>query len=583
MSISQLNLDIQNWANADLFAGGGGFSEAFFQATGFNPDIAINHSDNAISMHRANHPQTKHYITDIFDVDPKLALNGKPLGHLHLSPDCTHHSQAAGGQPRDGKIRSLSWVALKWLGQARPMTMTLENVPQILAWSPLIAKRDKETNRVVKLDGSVADIGEVVPRNQQFLVPDPKRKGKTWKRFISTIKSMGYEADYRTMRGSDWGGHTTRDRLFMVARRDGQPITWPKQTHYKKPARGQKKWLGAYECIDFDLPSKSIFGRKKSLANATLKRIAKGIKKYVIDSDNPFVVSIGNDIVTPINRPISTPVLIQAGHGEGKLGGIQRWGAGHKSIKDPLGTITGSGGHALATPILAKFRGNSAGCDLREPMPTVTAGGKTKRPAGNGHALGLITAHIAQMNGGFNTTPGHDLCSPLSTITNTGSQQQLVTANLITLRNNCLGISVDDPLPTVTADGQHHALVQCTLSQSNLAGALTVAEFMFEYLNEGADKSIFENMSQADKLSLVTVTINGVAYVIVDIYLRMLVPRELYRCMDFPDSYIIDRGHDGRQFTKSQMVHMCGNSISIPPVVALLKELFKNSAMRLAA
>lgn len=240
MAVSQLNLDIKNHLCGELFAGFGGFAEAYFQATGLSPDVAINHSDNAISVHTINHPQTEHYITDIFDVDPKLALKGRPLGHLHLSPDCTHFSQAAGGQPRDTKIRSLSWVGVKWIGQAKPLTVTLENVLSILTWGPLIAKRDKATGLVIKKDGSFASRGEVVPRNEQFLIPDPKRKGKTWKRFISIIKSYGYEVDWKSLRGADYGGHTTRDRLFMAARRDGESVTFPSPTHFKKPARGQK-------------------------------------------------------------------------------------------------------------------------------------------------------------------------------------------------------------------------------------------------------------------------------------------------------------------------------------------------------
>lgn len=497
--------------------------------------------------------------------------------------NCTHFSQAAGGQPRDTKIRSLSWVGIKWIGQARPLTLSFENVLAVTSWGPLIAKRDKATGLVVRKDGTLAKKGEVVPRHEQFLVPDPSRKGKTWKRFISIIKSYGYDVAWQTMRGADFGGHTTRDRLFMAARRDGVPVTFPTPTHFKKPARGQKKWLGAHECIDFNLPSNSIFNRKKPLATATLKRVARGLKKYVIDSDTPFVVEVKPQIATSDMPPVSTPIMIQAGHGDGKSGGVKRWGNGYKSVRDPLGTVTGSGGHALATPILAKFRGDSIGHDLREPMPTVTAGGVTKRPAGNGHALGLITAHIAQMNGGFNTNPGHDLNSPLSTITNTGSQQQLVTANLVTLRKNCIGIGVDEPLPTVTADGQHHALVQCKLSQDNIEGALHVAEFMYTYMTDEPQLKSFASLSLDEKFALVTVHVNGVAHVIVDICLRMLIARELIRCMDFPEDYIIDRGHDGRAITKTQMVHMIGNSISIPPVVALLKELFKSSKMRLVA
>jgi DNA (cytosine-5)-methyltransferase 1 len=189
-----------------------------------------------------------------------------------MSPDCTHHSQAAGGQPRKREIRNLSWIGLKWAGKKKPRVISLENVKQILQWGPLIAKRDKATGRVVKLGGGVAAPGEVVPIHQQFLVPDPKRRGQTWAVFVAELQRLDYVVEWRVIKACDFGAPTSRERLFMIARCDGQPIVWPEPTHAKHPVKGQKKWRTAAECIDWTIPSKSIFDRAKPLAPATLRR-----------------------------------------------------------------------------------------------------------------------------------------------------------------------------------------------------------------------------------------------------------------------------------------------------------------------
>ena len=279
MLTPQFNLDIRNELIVDLFAGGGGMSSAIEYATGLCPDIACNHDSDAISMHEANHPQTEHFQADVYELCPKTATKGRPVGLLHLSPDCTHHSQAAGGQPRNKATRSLSWVGKRWAGQAKPRVITLENVKEIQKWGPLVAKRCKKTGRVLKLDGTVAAPGEVVPVSQQHLVPNPKKQGQTWKRFVQCLREIGYQVEWRLLIAADFGAPTTRERLFMVARCAGQPIVWPEPTHSKTPAKGKKKWRSAAECIDFSNVGRSIFGREKPLADNTLKRIAKGIKK----------------------------------------------------------------------------------------------------------------------------------------------------------------------------------------------------------------------------------------------------------------------------------------------------------------
>lgn len=590
----QLILDFHKKIIVDLFAGGGGMSLAFEKAFGRSPDIAVNHDDDALSMHRVNHPQTRHFVADVFEVCPRTVTQGRPVGWLHGSPDCTHHSQAAGGQPRSKKIRGLGWVLPRWGGQVTPDVISMENVKQMLKWGPLVAKRDPATGRVVtlqkvtcpttgKLVNRVADKGERVPVQDQYLVPDKKREGQTWRRFVATFEAMGYKVEWRVRTAANAGGHTTRTRLFMIARRDGLPIVFPDPKFHQKPTKGQRRWKSAADCIDFSLPCPSIFERKRPLAPATLKRIATGIRKFVLENPKPFVVPLrgtspAHTSVHSVDDPLSTvsaggthhalmtpvltecanassprcmsadeplrticaqtkgghhalisPVLIQAAHGEGKADGVKRWGDGSRSATDPLGTITASGGHALAAAVLVQTGyGEREGqapraLDIEQPLGTVVGTGK--------HAPS--SAYLMQANGGFNTTPGHGADEPFSTVTNSGSQQQLVTVSL---------------------------------SPSDEAGALRVAAFLMRYYGEGGQWSALGDpmttITTKDRMALVTVSISGTPYVIVDIGLRMLEPRELYRAQDFPETYIIDHGHDGRKFSKSTQVRMVGNSVN---------------------
>ncbi|WHL27808.1 DNA cytosine methyltransferase [Pseudomonas juntendi] len=561
----------------DFFCGGGGAGTGLEMGLGRPVTVAKNHSPAAISMHTANHPAARHFTTDVFEGDPDEECQGRPVGWFHMSPDCTHHSQAAGGQPRKREIRNLSWIGLKWGGKKKPRVISLENVKQILQWGPLIAKRDKATGRVMKLDGTVAAIGERVPVQQQFLVPDPKRRGITWRRFVQLLEGMGYQVEWRIIKACDFGAPTSRERLFMIARCDGQPIVWPEPTHAKQPAKGQKKWRTAADCIDWSVPSKSIFGRKKELAAATLRRVAKGMKKFVLDNPQPFIVPIAN--------------------WSGELA---------QSAAEPLRTVTSwprGGSFAMASPVIlpATHQGADRVNDPGKPLPTVTAANRGElmmaspvmigaggpvyagKPAPADQPMGtlmtqnhraLVTAFIEQANGGFNTTPAKGADEPLTTVTNTGSQQRLVTASLATLRRNCVGRPVDDPVPTMTAGAEHHALVEYKLSPEHEEGALRVAAFLISYYgteNTSAADAPTPTVTTKDRLGLVTVFVKGTPYVIVDICLRMLQPHELYRAQGFPASYIIDKGADGKTFTKTEQVHMCGNSVSPPPMAALAR------------
>lgn len=632
----------------DFFCGGGGAGTGLEMGLGRPVTVAKNHSPAAISMHTANHPAARHFTTDVFEGDPDEECQGRAVGWFHMSPDCTHHSQAAGGQPRKREIRNLSWIGLKWAGKKKPRVISLENVKQILQWGPLIAKRDKATGRVMKLDGTVAAVGERVPVQQQFLVPDPKRRGITWRRFVHLLEGMGYQVEWRIIKACDFGAPTSRERLFMIARCDGQPIVWPEPTHAKNPAKGQQKWRTAADCIDWSVPSKSIFGRKKDLAAATLRRVAKGMKKFVLDNPQPFIVPIANwsgELAQSADEPLRTvtswprggsfamasPTLVQTGYGERAgqqprvpgldkpLGTIVAAGAKHalssavilpathqdadrlndpseplptvtaanrgelmmassvmvgvggragqtepRPGDDPMYTITAKADTALATAHLVKFRFNSEGAAITDPMPTITSGGNYQRPAGAAHAMGICTAFIEQANGGFNTTPARSMDEPMSTVTNTGSQQRLVTAHLATLRNgstgqqaidplstvtagdhhalvganllhlrgNCDARAIDEPLHTVSAGGTHHGLVEYKLSPEHEAGALRVAAFLISYYgteNISACDAPAPTVTTKDRLGLVTVFVKGTPYVIVDICLRMLQPHELYR------------------------------------------------------
>ena len=548
----------------DLFAGGGGMSCAIEQA-GFSVDVAINHNAEAIAMHTANHSATQHYVSDVFEVDPRRATRGCPVGLLHASPDCRDHSQAKGGQPRRRKIRALSWVVRRWAGQVRPRVVTLENVKQIQAWGPLIAKRCPQTGRVVRLDGSVAAPGERVPLSEQYLVPDPRRAGQTWRAFLRSLESLGYEVETRVLCAADYGAATTRSRLFLVARCDGEPIRWPVPVRAKTATRERPRWRAAAECLDWSQPCPSIFTRRKPLAEATLRRIAKGLKKYVLDSAEPFIVPVASAPENPAEQ-VSTahaPVLLPITH-----------------------------------------QGDDRCHDAREPLRTITSAHRGE--------MAMASAYLMQANGGFNVTVGRDPREPLTTVTNTGSQQQLVMAYLAHLRQHCDARDVQDPLQTISAGGEHHALVaaflmrqfgnsvgsdarapvgtimaggagktalvECAVSRQDTEGALRVAAFLMRYYSEGGQwgdlRDPVDTITTKDRLALVTVTIQGVPYIIVDIGLRMLTPRELYRAQGFPDSYVIDRDYQGRPLSKSAQVRMVGNSVSPPPATALIRANF---------
>lgn len=514
MTARQFILPLAHELVIDLFAGGGGASTGIEQALGRHVDIAVNHDAAAVSLHQANHPQTRHFVSDVFEVDPLAVTGGQPVGLLWASPDCKHFSKAKGGKPVSKRVRGLAWVVVKWcrvLGPRKPRIICLENVEEFATWGPLAA------------DGR----------------PCPERKGSTFKRWKGQLQAMGYTVEHRELRACDYGAPTIRKRLFLVARCDGQPIVWPEPTHAAKPAKGSgvQPWRTAAECIDWTLPCPSIFERARPLADATLRRIAHGVMRYVVNSPAPFIARIGqtghsdSGKVRPIDAPLSTittkaehllvsPTLVQTGYGE-RAGQAPRV----PGLDKPLGTVVaGASKHALVAAFLAKHYTGVVGTDLRQPIGTVTA----------------------------------------------QDHHSLVASSLVKLRGTSNSASTAEPLHTVSAQGQHHAEVRA---------------FLTAYYGSDQDTPLDDPMhTVTTKPRFGLVMVDGQPYGIADIGMRMLQPRELYTAQGFPDHYVIDRGHDGRELPKDAQVRMCGNSVCPPLARAIVAVNFAEAgALRSAA
>lgn len=512
----------------DNFAGGGGASTGIELATGCSVDIAINHDPEAIKMHKANHPNTRHYCENVWDVDPVDACRGHPVGLAWFSPDCKHFSKAKGGKPVEKNIRGLAWVVLKWAALVRPRVIMLENVEEFQTWGPCIPVRDKKTGRIiVNIAGEhdkkknvpltrIAEPGEVVPVDKQMFKPDPKRKGQTYKKWKKQLEDLGYEIDTKEIVAADYGAPTTRKRFFMIARCDGKPIVWPAPTHAPRNSDEVKEgllkpYVGAYTQIDFSMPCPSIFDTAEEikekygiravrpLAPKTMERIARGLKKFVLDNQEPFIVA-GNQ------QCLISPTLIQY-HSETSDKEIRG-----QRIEEPIMTLDSSNRYGLVTSFLHKYYDGGykgAGDTVENPLPTVTS----------------------------------------------WDHNSLVTANLIQMNNHCDGRDIKEPLPTITAGDGHFAEVRA---------------FLIKYYGVGTGQNLNEpldTITSRDRFGLVTIA--GVDYQIVDIGLRMLEPRELYGCQGFPGNYIIDHDYTGKKYPRSEQVKRCGNSVC-PPIPAAL-------------
>lgn len=493
----------------DNFAGGGGTSTGLEQAFNRPVDVAINHDPKALAMHRVNHPETRHYCESVWDIDPIQVTGNQPVGLVWLSPDCKHFSKAKGGKPVEKKIRGLAWVALRWAAKTRPRVIMLENVEEFKTWGDLTA------------DGK----------------PCQKNKGRTFKSFVNALKRQGYQVDYRELRACDYGSPTIRKRFFLIARRDGLKIQWPQPTHGHPDSiqvqKGNlKPWRTAAECIDWSIEAPSIFTRNRPLATATMERIAAGIKKFVLDVQDPFVV---NGIA---------PVLTECANASNKRS---------MPIDEPLRTIcaqTKGGHHALIAPSLVVNTSNHPGNHVSKPLHTITTGGHH----------GLVSAFLAK---NYTGVIGSSAQEPVHTIT-AKDHNSLVISHLSKMKNNCVGQDLNEPIHTMT-----------TVNQFAEVRAFLTAF----YGNEKDGNSVNEplrTIPTRDRFGLVTV--GQQQYQIADIGFRMLQPVELFKAQGFPDSYIFDRGLDENdneiRLTKTEQTRMVGNSVCPQLARALVEANF---------
>jgi DNA (cytosine-5)-methyltransferase 1 len=483
----------------DLFAGGGGASTGIEQALGVPVDIAVNHDPEAIMMHYWNHPHTRHYAEDVFQVKPLEATGGQPVGLMWASPDCTHHSRAKGGKPVSRKKRFLAIAIPRWAKQVRPRVIILENVPEFKEWGPTIKKK-VYTNQWSFEDGE--------PRNFKIEeYPDPKRKGVFFKKWIGKLERLGYQVQHRILNAADYGAPTNRKRLFVIARCDGRAIVWPKPTHGKNRPYPYRT---AAECIDFSRPCPSIFDRKKPLAPATEKRIAKGIQKFVIETGDPFVVryygkSIGNDLF------------------------------------EPAATISAKNHDALVMPFLTKYHGakgeEARGQVVQEPLRTQDTQNR----------FALVAPMLVGIDNQSTPSAQWNSQEPLRTIT-TENRFALVSSFLTKYYQTNIGSDLREPVPTVTATGQHIGEVRA---------------FLVKYYSSNIGSSLEEPMhTLTGRMRMGLVTVAGVDYQIVDIGLRMLDPEELKLAQGFPKDYKLTG-------SKTSKVAKIGNSVC-PPIAAAL-------------
>lgn len=529
----------------DAFAGGGGASLGIEWATGRSPDVAINHDAQALAMHEANHPRCKHVREDVWLADLRtLSRGGVRL--LWASPDCKHFSRAKGSKPVEKSIRSLAWVAVRWANQVRPEVIILENVREFEEWGPLVPRWEcpcgwqgtegQATLVRTRRRCPRCEVARITPTFD--LVPDPAKKGATFRLFVNRLRGAGYKVAWKTLDAADYGSPTHRRRLFLIARSDGAPIAWPEPTHADprkldaQPLFDRlQPWRTAAECIDWSLPCPSIFDRPKPLAEMTMRRIALGLKRYVLDASEPFLAPMTHS-------------------------GVRRC----HGLDEPLPTITTAhrGELALVTPYLSTYHDERAGdvagrChDVRRPFGTLDTQNR----------FALVAAWVARHYGGVVGIPA---TMPLGTITARGTQHQLAAAYLTRFNHGEKQWNgVGEPLPTVTSQGNKFALVYAFLTKyfGNSIGSPCDAP-----LPTSTSKARFGvvNVTVAPGRTepAVNVDVAGVGRcVIVDIGMRMLTPRELARAQGFPESYVLTG-------TKTNQVEKIGNSVC-PQVAAAL-------------
>ena len=520
----------------DNFAGGGGASTGIELATGRPVTIAINHDPDAILMHKTNHPFTEHYQASVWDVDPKEVCRGRRVGLAWFSPDCKHFSKAKGGKPVDKNIRGLAWIVLRWAGTVRPRVIILENVEEFQTWGP-------------------------VRRGH----PVKAKAGQTFRRFIGQLEGLGYAVEWRELVAADYGAPTTRKRFFLIARCDGRPIVWPEPTHAPADSRevleGRKKpWRSAAEIIDWSLPCPSIFDTREQIRERyglsaqrplrpnTMRRVIRGVDKFAIKNPAPFLVVVnhtGDFRGQEADAPLKTVTAI------GQTGGGERG----RKITEPTHTQVSKAEECVIAPSLIQYHTEQSehvrGQEITGPIMTIDAANR----------YGLTAASLVKYYG--NDQHGQNVRSPLHTIT-AKDREGVTLAHMAKFYGTEFGEPMTRPLSTVTASGAHHGVVTTRISKAEPGVGLghwpEIRDLLNEYCGYGLgpdDVILFE--------------IDGAAYFMEDIGLRMLTPRELYRANGFPDDYRIERDYTGTVYPKTKQVARCGNAVPPPFATALVR------------
>lgn len=526
----------------DNFAGGGGASTGIELALGRPVDIAINHDTNAIAMHRQNHPFTEHYCESVWDVNPEQVCRGRKVALMWLSPDCKHFSKAKGGKPVEKHIRGLAWIALRWAAKVKPRVIILENVEEFKTWGRI----DKNTGR-----------------------PDEKHKGETFNSFVNALKHHGYAVDWKELRACDYGAPTSRKRFVLIARCDGKPIVFPKPTH--GIGAGLKPYRTAAEIIDWSIPCPSVFEREKPLVEPTLKRIARGLDKFVLKNTKPFMITIGYGErkgqaprAYTINKPLGTivaspkhfvcqpyiaPFVTQS-----------QFNNEPQSPIKPLSTIETVNKHSIAevkcAPYIEQSFGgnyNGAGSKTDKPLPTITQVDHNR----------LVTPFIHKYYAGNYEGGGSGANTPLDTIT--VEPRHAICTPFMTEFYGAEkdGTPCTEPLHTVTANNKH-AVVECRIARVDNSQSLGHWTEIRDMLNKYGGYSLKEN-------EVLLLDIDGTDYFIYDIGMRMLTPRELYKAQGFPDDYKIEFDVNGKPYSKKEQIARCGNAVCPPMAEAVAR------------